>query len=147
MTMFGALGGLLVGLLLMAALSLDSSSLADEVRRDDNFDRLGMDVDQVLAVMWVFAVVLVVWSLIAIVLAVFTLRRQQWARWLLVASATASALLSLVAILSVISILPFILSVATVVLLFTGGANAWFSGRDQQGPPSGPQWTHTPGPW
>lgn len=147
LTIIGALGGLLMGLVLMGALSLDSGTLSDEVQRDPSFGRLDMDVDQVLALMWVLAVVLVLWCLAAIVLAVLAWRRHQWARWLLVGSASASALLSLLAILSIVSVVPLILSVATVVLLFTGGANAWFAGRDQQGPPSSPQWSSRPGPW
>lgn len=148
LTLLGAIGGLLMGLLLMAGLSIDSDTISNEVRKDPSFEQMGWDVDQVLSVIWVVAVILTLWSLSAMVLAVFVLRRQQWARWLLVASAAVSALLSLLAILSVVSILPLILSVATIVLLFAGGANAWFSGggRDDQ-TPSGPQWSSSPGPW
>lgn len=150
LSVLGALLGLLAGVILMAGLAIDPDSLSEELRSDPSFDQLGMGLDQVLAVLWVSAAILVGWSLSAIVLAIFTLRRQQWARWLLVGSATASALLSLVAIVSIVSILPLILSVATVILLFTGGANAWFARRDTQSPPSGPQppqWSSTPGPW
>lgn len=148
LTMIGALGGVLMGVILMAGLSVDSTAISDQVRQDPSFDQIGWDVDQVLSAIWVVAVIVTLWSLIALVLAVFVLRRQQWARWLLVASATVSALLSLLAILSIISIVPLILSVATVVLLFAGGANDWFSGRSRDGqPPSGPQWSSTPGPW
>jgi hypothetical protein len=146
LSILGSLLGLLAGGLLMIGLTLDSGTLGDEIQRDENFDRIGWDVDQVLAVVWVTAVVIVIWSLSALVLAIFTLRRQQWARWLLVLSAAATALVSLVAILSLVSVIPFVMAVATVILLFTGGANAWFSGQDRQ-PPSGPQWSSQPGPW
>jgi hypothetical protein len=147
LTMVGAALGLLSGVILMAGLSIDPGTLGDEIQADASFQQLGWDLDQVLAALWVTAVILVGWSLSAMVLAIFTLRRHQWARWLLVGSATATALLSLVAIASIISFLPLVLAVVTVILLFTGGANAWFSGRDPRTPPSGPQWSSTPGPW
>jgi hypothetical protein len=149
LTFLGALGGLLMGVILMAGLSIDSGAISDQVRRDPSFERMGWDITQVLSALWVIAVIVTLWSLAAMVLAVFVLRRQQWARWLLVVSAVMSALLSLLAILSIVSIVPLLMSLATVVLLFTGGANAWFSGRhgDQQSPPSGPQWSSSPGPW
>lgn len=147
LAILGSLIGLLAGGMLMIGLALGSGSLADEIQRDDNFRALGWDVDQVLAVVWVTAVVLVVWSLSALVFAIFTLRRQQWARWLLVISAAATALVSLLAIMSIVSVLPLVMAIATVVLLFTGGANAWFSGQQDRQPPSGPQWSSQPGPW
>ena len=146
-TMVGAALGLLSGVILMAGLSIDPGTLGDEIQADASFQQLGWDLDQVLAALWVTSVILVGWSLSAMVLAIFTLRRHQWARWLLVGSALATALLSLVAIASIVSFLPLVMSVATVILLFTGGANAWFAGRDPRTPPSGPQWSSSPGPW
>ncbi len=157
----GSLVGLLLGLVLMAGLSLESGTIADQVRQDSNFGQLGWDVDRVLSALWVMSAVLVAWSAIAIVLAVLVLRRQRWARVLLALSAGATALLSLIAILSLVSAITLLMAVATVVLLFTGGANDWFAGRHRQapppagpqgpfgppGPPPNQQWSDRPGPW
>src|SRR5690606_593865 len=68
-----------------------------------------------------FAVFVMVWSVVAIVLAVFTLRRSNVARILLVVSAVMVALISLLSILSIVSVVPLLTAVATAVLLFVGG--------------------------
>ena len=73
--------------------------------------------------------VVTVWCLIACVLAVFVMRRSNAARILLVISAVVAALLSLLGIQSLVSAVPLLGAIAVVVLLFTGGANAWFGGR------------------
>lgn len=78
------------------------------------------------------AVVLVVlvWSLIAIVLAVLAMRRQNWARITLVISAVLSLALSLLGtIAAVFPAVWLIGAIAVIVLLFTGGANQWYAGR------------------
>ncbi len=69
------------------------------------------------------------WSLVALVLAVLTLRRSNAARIGLVVSAVASALFSLLSITSGLSAITLIASIATIVLLFTGGAGEWFARR------------------
>ena len=87
--------------------------------------------------------VVVVWSLSAIVLGVLTLKRKNWARVMLVVSAAVTALFSLLGITSGLSALTLIAAVAVIVLLFTGGANQWFARRrpEQQLP------TGTSQPW
>ncbi len=77
----------------------------------------------------VFLGIVVVWALVAIVLAVFTLRRRQWSRITLVVSSVVSAVFCLVGILAIIPVVPLAGAVATIVLLFTGGANQWFARR------------------
>ena len=74
-------------------------------------------------------VVVIVWCLIACVLAMFVLRRSNAARITLVVSAVVAGLLSLLGIGSVVSAIPLLACLATVVLLFTGGAGDWFAGR------------------
>jgi hypothetical protein len=74
-------------------------------------------------------VVLTLWCLIACVLAVFTMRRGKVARILLVISCVVTAMFSLLGIKSVVSIVPLVASIAVIVLLFTGSANAWFRDR------------------
>ena len=79
----------------------------------------------IVAVFLVFAV----WSAIAVVLGVFVLRRSNVARILLVISSVVAALLSLLTITSVLSAVWLIACVATIVMLFVGGAGDWFAGR------------------
>jgi hypothetical protein len=68
----------------------------------------------------------VVWSLIAVVLAVFVLRRSNTARILLVISASVVAVLSLLTIAGGATVVTLVASVATILLLFVGGAGDWF---------------------
>ena len=74
-------------------------------------------------------VVVIVWCLIACVLAVFVLRRSNAARITLVVSAVVAGLLSLLGIKSAVSAIPLLACLATVILLFTGGAGDWFARR------------------
>jgi hypothetical protein len=76
---------------------------------------------------------LLLWCAVAIVLAVFTLRRSNGARIALVVSASLTALLSLLAIASAVSVVTLAASIAVIVCLFTGGAGAWF--RRDPAPP------------
>jgi len=69
-----------------------------------------------------------VWALIAIVLAVFAMRRSSVARIGLVVSSVLTALLSIVPTFTTIVPVFWLLgSIAVVVLLFTGGAGPWYS--------------------
>jgi hypothetical protein len=74
-------------------------------------------------------VVVIIWCLIACVLAVFVLRRSNAARIALVVSAVVAGLLSLLGIGSAVSAIPLLACLATVILLFTGGAGEWFARR------------------
>jgi hypothetical protein len=73
--------------------------------------------------------VVVIWTVIACVLAVFTMRRSNVSRILLVVSSVVSGLLCLLGITSVVTALPLLACVAVIVLLFTGGASQWFRDR------------------
>jgi hypothetical protein len=98
----------------------------DEAMRDSGTVDPGISAESAAGLVVAFLGVFAVWSLIAIVLAVFVLRRSNAARILLVISASVTALLSLVLIMSVLSALPLIAAVAVIVLLFSGGAGDWF---------------------
>ena len=63
------------------------------------------------------------------VLAVFAMRRSNGARIGLVVSAALAAILSLIAITSGLSAVSLIGCIAVIVLLFTGGAGAWYAGK------------------
>ena len=79
----------------------------------------------------VIGVLLVValWSLFACVLAVFTMRRSNVARILLVISSVIAGLASLAGVKSIVSAVPLLACVSVIVMLFTGGAGDWFAGR------------------
>ncbi len=85
-----------------------------------------------------------IWSAIAIVLGVLALKRSRVARIALVVSAAVTAMVSLLAIGSFISAITLIGAVATIVLLFTGGAGDWFARRGGAGKDALPSGTTQP---
>jgi hypothetical protein len=97
-----------------------------EMERVPEFQDANIDADAAVGVLVAVMVGLVVWSLIAIVLAVLVLRRSNVARILLVISCAATAILSLLSVASGVTLAPLVAAIATVVLLFTGGASDWF---------------------
>ncbi|HET6626716.1 MAG TPA: hypothetical protein VFG63_10020 [Nocardioidaceae bacterium] len=107
------------------------------MRSEPEFERLNVDTNDIIAAMWVVSAIIVIWCLSAIVLAVLAYRRQNWARITLVVSAGFAALFSLLAITSLVSVITLLTAGATIALLFTGGANQWFS-RKRPGYPSYP---------
>ncbi len=127
-----------------ALLGAGGDAFVDEFERAarESDVTLDLDADEIISVGWVVAAVMLVWSLIAIVLAVLAFRRSNGARWTLAVSAAMTALLSLVAILSLLSAVTLLLGGAVVVLLFTGGANQWYSRRS--GTPGYPQQQEPP---
>ncbi|MCD4524183.1 hypothetical protein [Nocardioides sp. cx-173] len=88
----------------------------------------GWSRDEVKTFTTVFAVIGIVWSIAAIVLAFCVMRRRNWARILLTVSAALAIPVSLVMALAIVPLLHVILCIAAIVLLYVGGANAWFKG-------------------
>ena len=95
----------------------------------------GIDPDAAVGLLVAVMAGLVLWALIAIVLAVFVLRRSNVARILLVISAAVTALGSLLSITSGFSAVLLVGALVTIALLFVGGANDWF--RREPALPSG----------
>jgi hypothetical protein len=127
----------LMFLLVVAMLMFGQDALVEALRSDARFDELNVSVDDLLAVVWVVSAVAIFWSVCAVILAVLAFRRVGWARIGLVVSAAMTMLFSLGALPA--SLLLVVPAAATVVLLFTGGANAWYSRRPRSfGPPPGP---------
>ena len=81
--------------------------------------------------------VLAVASAVAIVAAVFALRRSQAGRIVLTVMAALAIAVSLVGITSGVTLITLVGAVVTIVLLYRRSANAWFAGGAQQ-PPSLP---------
>jgi hypothetical protein len=117
---------------------------------DDSGADLALNRQELLATAWVTVAILLVWSLAAILLAVLAFRRSNAGRILLAISAAMTALFSLISILSIIPLVTLLMGIATVVLLFTGGANAWYR-RDSRPPAAQQPWGPPPqerqGPW
>jgi hypothetical protein len=97
-----------------------------EMEKQPEFQDLQIDLDQAYGVGVAFVLGFVVWAVIAVVLAVFVLRRSNVARILLVISSAVVALFSLISIGSVVSAVTLLASGAVIVLLFVGGAGDWF---------------------
>ncbi|GAA1448484.1 hypothetical protein GCM10009641_76590 [Mycobacterium cookii] len=115
------------------ALLVARDQVITEMERVPEFQDAGIDADAAVGVLVAFILGLVVWAVIALVLAVFVLRRSNVARILLVISSSVVALLSLLGITSGVSVITLIASVATIVLLFVGGAGDWFARKGSPG--------------
>ena len=108
------------------ALLVARDQVIAEMEKVPEFQDANIDADAAVGVLVAVMAGLVVWSLVAIVLAVLVLRRSSVARILLVISCAATAIFSLLSVSSGVTVVPLVAAIATVVLLFTGGASDWF---------------------
>lgn len=108
-----------------------------QIEQDPTFqEQLGeVDLELVIAALWVMVVVSLVWCLVAIVLAWFAFRGANWARIALVVSAGVAALFSILSF--PVGLIHLVAAGAVIALLFTGGSNEWYAGRSgrQRGGP------------
>ena len=121
-------------LVIVLMLVVAKDQLLTALEQEPALAQMDIDGDTVVAALWVMSAILILWCFSAAVLAFLAMRRLNWARYALVVSAAFTAILSLLAIGSLVSALPLIAAVAVIVLLFTGGANQWYSrksGGDQ----------------
>lgn len=143
LTWFFAGVSALLFLMVVAMLMFGQDALVEALRADARFDELDVSVDDLLAAVWVVSAIAIFWSFCAVILAVLVFRRVGWARYGLVVSAAMTVLFSLGGLPA--SLLLMIPAAATVVLLFTGGANAWFANRPRGfGPPPGGPYAGSP---
>ncbi|MDR7251959.1 hypothetical protein J2X46_000935 [Nocardioides sp. BE266] len=157
---FSGLIGLLFGGIALVSLAARDEVIA-ELERQPEYQNLDVDLDQAFGVGMALMLGIAVWCVIAVVLAVFVLRRSSVARILLVISSAVAATLALLGIMSGVSIIPLVACLATIVLLFVGGAGAWFKrvpqnaaaypggygGYQPYGAPQDPQAGQQPGPY
>jgi hypothetical protein len=115
------------------ALLAAKDQLVDAIRTEPELQRLDLPLDDVIALLWVTTAVCVFWCLAAMALAFLAYRRQNWARIALVVSAAVTVLFGVATI--PFGLLNLLAAAATIVLLFTGGANDWFSRRGGGYPP------------
>lgn len=130
---------LLVVLLLVAA----RDTLVQALRDNPDIARQNLSTTDLIAGLWVFCALVVFWSLVSMVLAFLAYRRIGWARVTLAVSAVVAGLVSFVAFPA--GVLHTVAAFATVGLLFSGGANAWYAGQAGT-PPPGPPYGGWPPP-
>lgn len=124
------LSGLVMLLLVLgiAALGVARDEVVDEMRNQSGLGDI--DPNDIVSVLFFVFGAFIVWCVIAMVLAVFAMRRSNGARIGLVVSAALAATLSLLAIASGTSAISLIGCIAVIVCLFAGGASQWYRGKD-----------------
>ena len=115
------------------ALIVAHEEITDLVLDSAEWQRANLREDLLLPVLWVGCLMFLAWSLGACVLAWFTWRRHNWARWLLAASAGAALVAATFAI--PVGLLHQLACMATIAGLFSATARAWFAQRGGYGPP------------
>ena len=120
---------------LLVVLIVARGQLVDLVKKSPAWEQGNLQQDMLLPVLWVGCLMFLGWALGACVLAVFTWRRHNWARYLLVASAGAALVASTFAF--PIGIAHQIACAVTIGALFNGRSRAWFA-APAGGPPPPP---------
>lgn len=122
------IAAVLLGLVtILADRSQVEQEVADEMASQPAYSDLDLDSGVLVAVIIAMLIAFAVWAVVAIVLAVLTLRGSNGARIALIVSAFGSAMASL---LGVLAIFPLVLtgaSVAVAVLLMRADTAAWFA--------------------
>lgn len=109
----------------MAGLVVERDAFLEELDNEPGLE--DVNPDDLFAVLMIVLAVFLVWSLVAIVLAILVMRRSNLARVLLIISAAMSALFSLLAILSAVSAASLIAGISVLVMLLSGSARDWFT--------------------
>ncbi len=126
----------------MVALVVAQDELVDYVVSSPAWQRAKLQEDLILPVLWLGCLMFFAWCLGAMVLAVFTWRRHNWARFLLAASAGAALLAALFAF--PVGLPHQVACAVTIAGLFSAGAREWFAPQGY-GPPPGPPYGPPPG--
>jgi len=124
----------------MVGLMVERDSFLEELDNEPGLE--DVSPDDLFAVLMIVLGVFLVWSLVALVLAILVLRRSNAARILLIISAAMSALFSLLAILSAVSAATLVAGISVVVMLLSGSARDWFARKNA--PPHLPMGTTQP---
>ena len=114
-------------MVLIMATSRDS--MMSELDGNADLEGFNMSTDDLYSFLQTLFVVFLVWSIIGVVLGVWAMRRSNVARILLVISSALVCVVSLFAIASVLPALWLLAAIATIALLFVGGANDWYARR------------------
>ncbi|MGZ4503497.1 MAG: hypothetical protein ACXVW3_06370 [Nocardioidaceae bacterium] len=135
-----AFGGVITVAMLMTA----QDQFVTDLRRNPSVANLHLATSDLLGLLWVTVAVTIFWCLCAMVLAVLAFRGVAWARVPLAVSAGMAGVVSLLAF--PVGLVHVVAAVATVVLLFAGGAEHWFARRTSPyaEPPRPPQTERRP---
>lgn len=112
-----------------AGLQADRDEFVRQIEEQPGFEDVGVSADSFADVIAGGALVVAVLALLAIVFAVLAFRRSRGGRIGLVVTASVGAVISLGLSLAIVPFLWVIVCVVTIVLLFAGGASAWFARR------------------
>lgn len=126
---------LLLYAFVLIALIVAKDEVLDAITQSPDFEDFGISPDSAFGAIVAFVAVFLVWCVIACVLAVLVLRRSNAARIALVVSSAMTAVFSLLGIGSLVSAITLLAGIAVIVLLFVGGANDWFKGRNRTAVP------------
>jgi hypothetical protein len=127
----------------LVALVVDRGQVVDLVTRSPAWKQGNLQQDMLLPVLWLGCLMFLAWSVGACVLAAFTWRRHNWARYLLVASAGAAMVAATFAI--PVGLVHQIAAAVTIGALFSARARAWFAAPT--GGPRLPPGPPGPGGW
>lgn len=127
---------------MLVALVAAQDRIVDYVVDQPAWQRSDLDPSALVPVLWIGCLMFLGWAVGACVLAWFTWRRHNWARWTLVASAGATLVAALFAF--PIGLLHQVAALLTISGLLSAGARAWFSPRPWAPgpPPPGPGLPH-----
>lgn len=124
---------LLTGLGILGLVVARDEFLA-EMREQPEFQDAGISGDAMFDIVLLFLGAALIWSLVGGLLGWLALRRSVVARVLLVISSAMVLLLGLLMAATVLSLVWVVAAGATIVLLFTGGANDWYAHRTPYSP-------------
>jgi hypothetical protein len=130
----GMVALLYAGMLVVLAVAQDR--VVDAVVKTPAWERANIDQAVLVPVLWIGALLFLAWAVGACVLAVFTWRRHNWARWMLVASAAGVLLIGFLAF--PVGVVHQLAAALVIACLFGSAARVWFANDSRtQGPPSG----------
>src|SRR4051794_7778302 len=139
----------MVYVVMLFVLVVAKDEIVDYVTGLPEWQQSNIQPDLLMPVLWLGSLMFLAWSVGALVLAWFTWRRHNWARYLLAASAGAAFLAGLFAF--PVSLLHLLACAVTIAGLFTARARAWFAMPTRgywppQGPHQGPPQAQPPAP-
>ena len=123
----------------LVALVVVQDQIVDYVVDSPEWKQANLPQNLLVPALWLAVLMFLVWALGACVLAWFTWRRHNWARWLLAISAAGAFVVALLAFPA--GILHQLAAVLTIVGLFLSTSRVWFekgTPNTSQSPPSGP---------
>ncbi len=133
----GMVALLYAGMLVFLAVAQDR--VIDAVVKTPAWERANIEQDVLVPALWLGTLLFLGWAVGACVLALFTWRRHNWARWMLASSAVSVLLIAFLAF--PVGLVHQLAAVLVVAGLFGSAARAWFAndGWSQGPPPSGYQ--------